>query len=259
MKNLNKREIMIQRLVSNELTMLERASFLAEVKQYENGWQEIALAFIEEQVFSNACNDDRQSSSGLLQQSVQVEQVDVCWENCGHLSSLPSRAISRTTNAQKGTWRVPPWIFAASVLISLLGGMLISDSIHGIFSQAVAERSSEIPSQDTHFENERQNDTATLEEQESDHLAARENPLLVSHSTLKFPNPETGETTEIPMFDLESLFGFAEPSIPQELLETLHHGGFRLEPKTHFVHGQLPDHREVVVPVRQWSLQSYIQ
>ncbi len=270
--DLTKREILIQRLVNNEMSFDERIQMLASIDRWQDGWRELALAFVEEQAFASAmCEQSPDREQIQSHRPVAIHEKgsrpDACsTANGGECIELESRATGRHR-------RFSGFYFAATVLISLSIGMLVSQSAIVVYSRVTADQGN----MDIHPDNAsgtdhvvQATDSLRLPQQQADldmgfpgrtpeERDVARSRVPVAHSTLKFPNAETGETTDVPLIDLESLFGFAEPNISREFVETLHDGGYRLEPHTHFVRGQLSDQREVVVPVRQWSLKSFIQ
>ncbi len=237
--DVSQHELLMNRLVCNELAVDERARFLQEVVQTKNGWREIALAFLEEQSIGNAV--------GSTQESLALPRAAEFLNRRSEVPPSEKKPSAPDPNETESTHRAfnSIWVTAASVLVSLAIGVMIGNSLFQSRS-AVAVSQPAIP------------DAA------DDKSPASTPPYLgktmpVAHSTLKFPHHGTDLTTDVPLFELENWNEQWDNLIPEEVKMALYEGGYRIEPSTRFVRGRLDDERDLLVPVHQLTLKSVVQ
>ena len=118
-KNQMDRDLLIERLINQELSDSQRTELLNAVENWDDGWRNIALAFVENQVLSQALEGiDRDATS---------EEIRASGEKVAAASALDAG------NNRSSRFGNNLWLTAASVLVSLVAGLWFGNWISSQF------------------------------------------------------------------------------------------------------------------------------
>lgn len=223
------REILIERLVNNELSAVERSRLLVDTENHENGWRQIALAFVESQVLHESLNE--------IVENENKEEADD-----------KKVALAKATKKASVKQRFGFLATAACVLVSLVGGLMVGNAISKK-SNSVAPGPGVAANSDVQPIDELPKDSLV---QDTRHPGVNQ----VNHSVLKVPNGKSNEYTEIPMIDFQEMDRGWEDLITQEVRDAFYKEGYSIKPSTRFVRGQLEDDREFVYPIHELEFRS---
>jgi hypothetical protein len=220
-------ELRLQRLVDGVLDDRERHEFLATVDQYPDRWRDVALAFVEEQIWRDALTVRPPAEPSTAPPKPARDE------------RAAGRRVACTVIA-----------LAAGMLLMTWVGVRVGDWGAGRSSSRVATPS--VPDPST-WNPESAGKASDPQEPPSDI------PEIPGLLRLVYKDGPSRETLEVPVFE-ESQFPdglWAEPSIldVERINRELAATGYRLDWQTEYLGGDLHDGRQLVVPVRSVSLQ----
>jgi hypothetical protein len=221
-------ETRLQRLVDGALDARERRAFLVELDRQPESWREVALAFVEEQIWSRevgAMRAENVSGHQPHASSIPVATTGRKWT--GALALAVGLIVAFTVGMQLGQWRSQSRMIAAPVIKAAAGKRQTPET-------QTIDSDPDIPA-------------GPWQETED---SASEYRLLLPH--------EQGESVEMPVYE-ESQFDTAswdrvDPALIETLNERLSRRGYRADWRTEYLTGRLEDGRQLVVPWRTVSL-----
>jgi hypothetical protein len=221
-------ESCLQRLVDGALSEGERREFLVGVDQRPELWREVALAFVEEQIW-------RHEIAAALR--------------CGDADECKSRPVRRAA-ASKRTWSM-----VSALAIGLLAMLAVGFQLgrwqsrsHQVAAPMVEHAGSGESENDAH---------AVTPDPKSPESPLQDPDDQSPEYRIMLPQVE-GQIVDLPIYD-ESQIDTASwegerPVIVEVLNERLSRRGYRADWQTRFLTGRLDDGRQVVVPWRTVSL-----
>ncbi len=240
---MNQHQHTIQRLVDNELGESEVAKFLQLADQNPELWRQISLAFVEDQAWSSFMNSplaDKVSEKA----DWQVGQNDGVGTEP---TSLPRPAKSNPVSSSQTTW-------------SKFGPQLLMTAAAVLFVLTLALRfnpveSSPGPTPDHPFsgdiaKNDDSSSIASLGHEQAK-LASEQVPYRL----------QTGDV-EIPIYEDQQLLQTELQRMTQltpDIVLQLRNAGYSVSPQISYIGGQLPDGRQIVMPVQQFQIDRFGQ
>ena len=220
-------ETRLQRLVDGALNEDERRALLAGLEERPELWREVALAFVEEQIWQHEiacvqhCDDARPDQTPCV---VPTKTSRRSWVTMLALSV--SLFVMLAVGFQLGEWRSSTQRVAAPIV----------DEPGGDEDEAGTIDSADPEIQDSPWRG-------------TDNLAS-DYRLVLPH--------EEGQIVEMPVYE-ESQFDaasweYGDPVIVEELNKRLSRRGYRADWQTEYLTGRLDDGRQLVVPWRTVSL-----
>jgi hypothetical protein len=221
-------EIGLQRLVEGTLDESERRAFLVDVDRRPEWWREVALAFVEEQIW-------RQEIAGM--------QPDSSAEHNCRTHPAPAAARGRS------------WGGAIALALSLFAALAVGFQLGHVRAPAVTEAARGVEQSE---ENQHEKETQGIDAApESESRPAAEAEYLASDFRLLLPH-EGGQSVEMPVYDESQVdvasWANAEPVLIETLNRRLSRRGYHADWQTEYLTGRLEDGRQLVVPMRTVSL-----
>lgn len=246
----------LQRLVDGELSDGEIRKILDNANDSAVGWEQIALGFVEDQVWNRAFNrQDSSQASG----------------NDGLASAMSNNPVPKSGiwNVAKPKRRSGPnsrLVMAATVLVALTMGYMVSQ---------IQNRN--LPKPLAHIENPSVDSAPRLADGSVDSLnsdgeLARHRPdsqldrrpqMTQADFHLELPEEQLGDLASagpvapVPLFTVNSAKQWRrlseernQPAISPEMIKHLTGSGYQVEQDINYISGRLVDGRSFVVPVR---------
>lgn len=215
-------ELDIQRCIDGELSDEERSQLLLRLENSDRGWRDLAIAFVENQVVSQAC--------GLAVQPTQVRKT------------VSSVAVLAAPSPKRRRFAPPAWsvTVAAGVVgvgLGLLAGMRsASEATFVAASPDFAEARSE-------------DEGGRRDNLEHGLDGAVPQPVM----NMEFADA-SGDATHwtLPVYDVQEVgqdYWQAGDVLPEEIRRDLSRLGYRLDQERQFYSIPLDDGREIAVPV----------
>lgn len=247
-------EVMLERLVDNELSEQERREILLKLETISNGWRSCAIAFLEAQTFKAALKDIAQPRSVI---STSDEQLI---PSVGR-SSIPRNALKKTT-----TYGLP--FVSAATFLCALGLFWFSSNDQNtskpLPGSSVQVAQVEFPSQPNEpTASSRPVDTLAVDRDEVG--LARSGGLVDAQTssapirTVTFNCPKHGLTNvSAPCIERDSfdpqVLNTTSLELPNELFEQLSQDGGRVNAKRESYHFPLEDGRVLILPVDSYEV-----
>ena len=219
-----RQELEIQRLVDRQLDVSTRRQLLCEAEESPDVWREIALAFVEDQVWQDQVRADDAAEYAYRREENQPHSPPVALKSQGRPGA--SRWILMAAGV----------LFAATVLMQW---------------EAYHRPPTLIP------ENR-------IAEKGTPHGLPDDTPSYASQPyTLELGNDQRTELFEFQDFERQDLQQFVNEiqkfSVDRERQERFFAAGFELVPDIQFYSGQSPDGRQIIVPIQRLRIQHSIQ
>ena len=228
-QDIPERELVIERLVQGELSDRQRSELVQAVEHWQDGWRDIARAFIEHQVIQQAFSANGSDTSHRWQTAVDT---------------APPVKKPEMLKSKKKKSGFNPWAMAACILVSLVGGLLIGSNLASSLIGPGSGNGSGTIVNAPHTDPQSDEDDSIVP---------------VSQTVLRIPTSADGEAYEIPMTEVPSISQMWNDTFTPEMERELYRSGYRLVPSTQLVRGQTEDQREFVFPVHRISLESIAQ
>ncbi len=236
-------EMTIQRLVDGELTHRERSNFLNAMDRQPDMWREVALAFVEDQVWSDFAHqsiEEISSSTNVSEDESKITGAFAPSAKNGRAHKprieLPSQKPQSWTN------RYLPRLMltAAATMLAITLAVRWESASRTSFekgpgSEGFASKTPEDPARSP--ENRLTNtDPYLLQLDDNDPV-----PLYSKFDQMR------DSLSQAPM------------QITPALQKQFFDAGYQLQPDLRFISGQVPDGRSFIVPVQGWRIHSYVQ
>ena len=224
--------LQLQRLVDGELDNPQVQQMLDDAQASPDQWQEIAVGFVENQIWNRAFVGDESASTDEPAASTQTIEVS---------------KSEQSFEGQNFSW----WILAASLMLAGAIGFMLSEL-----------RPTSVP-QDSIVENA---PTSSVPELSPQLDQPKITPAVLKadyHLEVPPDNAELGELANaampasVPLFSIRNMDQLRQVDrqqtnykLPPELLEELQGSGYQMQQNVKFLSGQLGDGRSFVVPVR---------
>jgi hypothetical protein len=238
-------ETRLQRLVDGALNEYERQEFLVGLEGQPELWREVALAFVEEQIW-------QREIAGLQHGDEQRRPAEENIPAGGRRVSPGLPAASRRDAAAGRR----SWVTVLALSVSLFAMLAAGFQLGGwrSRSQNVAAPVVEQLGGDDSRTGTRSVDSPDSETPGSSWRGADN---LASDYRIVWPHEE-GQVVEMPLIE-ESQFDtnsweHGDPMIVEELNKRLRRRGYRADWQTEYLTGRLDDGRQLVVPYRTVSL-----
>jgi hypothetical protein len=219
-------ELQLQRLVDGAMTAEKRGRFLASVDEQPEHWREVALAFVEEQIWR-----DRLTADSGPPECTDAKPVIV-------------------RPAARRTWSPVALVTTAAALLVVAA---LSFEI-GQHRQRLAA-----PGETPRESSDNVNDHTDKHRVEETPEPA---PVRFVRLNVTAPDGESTRMVRVPIYEEDQMPESPWSPPPEDLNEVnqqLAGLGYRVNPQDRYITEQLADGRKLVVPVRQWLLQSYGQ
>ncbi|HMO15397.1 MAG TPA: hypothetical protein PKD64_15050 [Pirellulaceae bacterium] len=268
----SQRELLIHRLVNNELTFSERREVLLKAESWDNGWREIALAFVEEQVLSNAFSCPKRA---MDHSDFTAPKEDGVVDHVGRIVAQSSAtppvfaaeqaecdlAVIRPSQRKRfSPLAHPRMVMAATILLSVALGAILTHAYLERVGPGLFATRTEVADRQTEMSQPNVNDAVAM----SDKLSVSQpeglansisQPMVAaSHEVVRFLDQDSGAVLDIPLIDLQSLVQFPEFQYAEDLASQLKTSGYRLEPQVEYLTGSTANEKDVVIPVRRFSI-----
>lgn len=244
------RELRIQRCIDGELPEAAQQELLSELDGASDGWKQLALAFVERQVWTQACDTLASDNEGG--------------------ASKPQTKNKSTTKKHSASFR---WTAVAGLLVALgvgfstghrfgrrpSGGLLVREtggtsavSEPSPANHSIAEAS--LPAPSTTRMNPGRSTRA---------IPVSTRPQFAASGMLEVPVNESGEQSlKIPVYERSTLPDASRPSpalLTEEQQRRLERLGYRLDRKQQLITIPLEDGSQIVVPVETLGARYGIQ
>lgn len=236
--------LQLQRLVDGELDPTEVQQLLTEAKVAPDQWQEIAVGFVENQIWDRAFQSEEPTSHLPPEHHEDAPEsvdrkTDPNWE-------IPSEPKST------GRPNTSRWVMAASLMVAAAMGYMTSQ----IQNRNIP--STQLANDSTH------SDSEMLAKSESQSPESMITPAALEpdcHLEVPQDNQYLGDVAGTPMAPVplfriqnsEQLKSFRQKqqaSVPPEIVKQLSGSGYQMQQDIHYISGRLGDGRSFVVPVR---------
>lgn len=227
-------EIRLQRLVDGDLGENERHAFLAGLDEQPELWREVALAFVEEQVWRNEIAGDG---------------------HCNHATIGKAQNVAPVRTAGR------PWVAALALSVSLIVMLVVGFQLGGWQSRS-QNVAGPIVDQTGGDENRTDSQVVDSPIPETREDLGSEIDSLESDFRIMLPHDE-GQLVEMPLFEASEFDTASWESGDPMIVETLNRGlsrrGYRADWRTDYLTGRLDDGRQVVLPYRTVALKYLVQ
>lgn len=248
--------LQLQRLVDGELDQSQIHLVLTEAKSEPQQWQEIAVGFVENQLWDQAFQSDHPMvPQEHLGSALDIENANTDKQNPDVKTARPFKAIQQDRIQQRSahSWLV----MAASLLVAgMIGYMANHIQNRNIPPSEIAEESlgtlpdplivKNLP--DSH-EAEPKLTPASMHPdfhlevpQDNEHLR----DMVAAGPVAPVPLYRIGNAEQLKQFNRQR----NPPEIPIEILQRLNGSGYQMQQEFRFISGRLGDGRSFVVPVR---------
>ena len=214
---MNEQELQLQRLVDGQLDLKQTQEMLRSAEQEPEFWREMAVAFVEDQIWRNEITADAMAE--LVDQKEQPESTSIPKSD-----STPAPGIK--------FWLA---LAAAIVLGIWLGRVWAPQDTNNVGNTNSIASHNNSPNS-----NLPQDDTSNLPERQ-----------LVNFEPAH--HLSMGDAGEVPLYTLEQAQQMGllkEQSLPQDTVNQLRERGYQLEQNTQYISGRAQDGRRILVPVR---------
>jgi hypothetical protein len=222
-------ELRLQRLVDGALAGAERREFLRGADACPGRWREIALAFVEDRIWSDAIRAPVPESNDR---------------------AIPTRPVRE----RFGGWRK---------LLAVAAGLLLVLALGYRLGQWRSEPGTGRPSAERRpHGNHRDGSAGSLVEAES-RAPFQDAVPPVGRIQLVYADGPSRQSLQVPVYDASHMHGdpWSEPDLTafDELNRELSVLGYRVDWQTEYLAGDLADGRQLVVPIRAVALQYHGQ
>ncbi len=231
-------ELIVQRLVDGELSPEERAAYLRQIDGNVAAWRDVALAFIEQQVWRSYAQEFAGPAEYRRPQTVDESRLPAI----ERADSKRIKAGKRPTVSGQTSWRV--W-----------GPRLMLTAAATLFALTLALRFTTPPP----YSNDQmiQAPPPTIQqrpEQPGPMVTATEQPLML----------QVGDDLQVPLFQqfeqLTDALNTANFDINPAVQRQFMDAGYQLQPNLRFISGRVAeDGRAFLVPVHGWQVRPYVQ
>ncbi len=231
-------ELIVQRLVDGELSPQERAAYLRQIDGNVAAWRDVALAFIEQQVWRSYAQEFAGPAEYRRPQTVDESRLPAI----ERADSKRIKAGKRPTVSGQTSWRV--W-----------GPRLMLTAAATLFALTLALRFTTPPP----YSNDQmiQAPPPTIQqrpEQPGPMVTATEQPLML----------QVGDDLQVPLFQqfeqLTDALNTANFDINPAVQRQFMDAGYQLQPNLRFISGRVAeDGRAFLVPVHGWQVRPYVQ
>ncbi len=231
-------ELIVQRLVDGELSPEERAAYLRQIDGNVAAWRDVALAFIEQQVWRSYAQEFAGPAEYRRPQTVDESRLPAI----ERADSKRIKASKRPTVSGQTSWRV--W-----------GPRLMLTAAATLFALTLALRFTTPPP----YSNDQmlQAPPPTIQqrpEQPGPMVTATEQPLML----------QVGDDLQVPLFQqfeqLTDALNTANFDINPAVQRQFMDAGYQLQPNLRFISGRVAeDGRAFLVPVHGWQVRPYVQ
>jgi len=247
-------ELELQRCVDGELTDHERSELLTRLHQQGSAesWKNLALSFMEHQVFSKVfaedAGDDELKSFQLARPAPSVSEVP-----------RQSRTAPHWMHRQ-----VRPWFsIAASLLVGMIvgvGGHFMMDA-NNDSEQNLTTLDPNLPQQLMTTESWLPDSPAGL----TRHLPPAHSPVMNVHLTGMGNQP--GRSVAVPVYSPEQWQSIQNQqrqsrdatTVPESVLQSLESQGMTVDHQRHWYRARLNDGREILIPTETMRVRHSIQ
>ncbi len=231
-------ELIVQRLVDGELSPEERAAYLRQIDGNVAAWRDVALAFIEQQVWRSYAQEFARPTEYRWPQTAEESQLPAI----ERADSQRIKASKRPTVSGQTSWRV--W-----------APRLMLTAAATLFALTLALRFTTPPP----YSNDQmiQAPPPTIQqrpEQPGPMVTATEQPLML----------QVGDDLQVPLFQqfeqLTDALNTANFDINPAVQRQFMDAGYQLQPNLRFISGRVAeDGRAFLVPVHGWQVRPYVQ
>lgn len=220
-------ELDIQRCVDGELSLAAQQHLLARLEESEDGWRDLALAYVENQVVGGGC--------GLLLQELRGDEI-------ASNQALPRSALS----APAAPSRRRSWLkTGGGLLASAAVGVMVGAALRGEHPR------SEIPIADARPVTAPDASNESIDPPAGDVVPEASDPQPVLN--VEFADA-SGDASNwlLPVYAAEDLgidYWQVQDVLPAEVQQALARRGYRLDHQRQFYSIPLDDGREIAVPV----------
>ena len=233
---MSEHELQLQRLVDGQLDRSQIQQLLRKAQQHPELWQQIATAFVEDQIWKVEIGE-RFSATAESTEISDLNEVGKPHPGKPHPSANAENHAQPFAKGLK--WALS---LAAATLIGLWIGNQFGDNISN-------EGRSDIVSVGDAVDTDPELTSNQAVDQVDD--APRVTFQPVEHLSI-------GDLGQVPLYNLADAqkmgLSFAESEIPKQLVERYERQGYRLQQDTQYISGRTQNGRQVLVPVRSISL-----
>ena len=240
---MSENELQLQRLIDGQLDRSQIQQLLAEAQQQPELWQQIASAFVEDQIWKAEIGD----------RFVETTAAGTVNEN---EKTLVANITAQPKQTSQST------VVPVKMLLSLAAATLIGLWLGNQFSNNHATNPGE-ESTVVLIDGENSGTMPDSPRTNNDQLADNRSSVPDDENRVTVFKPvqhlSVGEMGEIPLYTLADAqkmgMTFTDPQFSRELVEEYHQQGYWLQQNTRYVSGRTDGGQRVVVPVRTISLQ----
>ena len=252
---MNENELQLQRLVDGQLDRGQVQQLLAKAQQQPELWQQIALGFVEDQIWEAEIGDGFLETADPTTNPTPVSTDSPC--SFANVERPSTTEPERASQSSMGRAKLLLSLAAATLIGLWLGNQLGNNQTTDSGTEEIVvlrdggdsdtmpdPDGSDIPGRD----------------KLADGVPSVENQVTtVSRPTFKpVQHISIDDVGEIPLYtlaDAEKMgMTFTEPEIPKELVEEYQRQGYWLQGNTQLISGRIASGQRVVVPVRSFSL-----
>ncbi|MEZ6094240.1 MAG: hypothetical protein R3C03_08360 [Pirellulaceae bacterium] len=244
-------ELQLQRLVDGRLTLPELQNVLRRVDGNEAQWKSIATAFVEEQLWQ------RELRTKSSEDAITIAKSDLL-ANGQAEDSIPGIAPSRefSSNNAKGQWngsQMSRWSTLAAILIVVPTAFLI-----GWMS---GNGSSDTPDSINFPSNSVASSNASVNTPIFTQNEVPEASFATINAPYSLQLMDGDQVINAPLLTTAMVRDLKyQPTlrkISNEIQQPLRKQGFELAPELHYVRGQTPDGRLIIVPIETVRLKNF--
>ncbi len=230
-------ELIVQRLVDGELSPEERAAYLRQIDGNVAAWRDVALAFIEQQVWRSYAQEFAGPAEYRRPQTVDESRLPAI----ERADSKRIKAGKRPTVSGQTSWRV--W-----------GPRLMLTAAATLFALTLALRFTTPPPYSNDQMMQAPPPTIQQRPEPGPMVTATEQPLML----------QVGDDLQVPLFQqfeqLTDALNTANFDINPAVQRQFMDAGYQLQPNLRFISGRVAeDGRAFLVPVHGWQVRPYVQ
>jgi len=260
--------IQLQRLVDGELDPREVQMVLSEANNSPDQWQEIAVGFVEDQLWNRAFGDDPNPSTVDAEHDSKSSGKNV---GSGLQSDIVNRAkadqpiVNPTRSKSVHSPGVSWLVMAASLVVAAtIGYMFSSIQNRSLPGNSIAKVES--PGSSSLLASNSEDKSSIPKSNAETALADEPQPqMTLADYHLEVPNEKlddlniAGQASTVPLISVKNAGDLRElnrlneqssPTVSPEMLKRLGGSGYHLKQDVDFLSGRLGDGRSFVVPVR---------
>jgi len=241
---MSENELQLQRLVDGQLDRSQIQQLLGEAQQHPELWQQIASAFVEDQIWKAEIEDCFSATTESVVGSVATSTATA-------LNSAPSVAVNEIEQPVHASTQNHPQTAPArfKLLFSLAAATLIGLWLGNQLGNNKGNNSGAA--------NQVVENTGTVGENSANMKTAKTVPSP-GFTFKPVQHVSIGDAGRIPLYTLadaqEMGMTFAEPELPQDLVDKYQRQGYHLKQNTSYISGHTKNGQQIVVPVRSISL-----